>query len=430
MTAAAVELRADLPDWSAPLWEPWRYKIMYGGRGASRSWTVARSLLIKAANSPKRILCTREFQTSIHDSVHQLLRDQIELLGITGYTVTDYEIRHACGSVFLFEGLRRNIKKIKSMEGIDIAWVEEAENITKESWDILLPTIRKEGSEIWITFNPDEEEDNTYVRFVKTPPPGAWVKKVNWRDNPWFPRALQLEKDHAYRVDPDSADHIWEGETRKRSAAQILSGKWVIDTFTVQPYHTDEEQCGDLALGRRCSHGWDGPYQGMDFGFSTDPLAATRKWIHARKLYIEYEVYSLGVELDHIATHVALAIPGFGNYTTRADSSRPDSISFLRRHGLPRIIGAKKGPGSVEDGIAHLRSYDQIIIHPRCKHWAEEAKLYKYKVDERSGDVLPEIIDKHNHLIDASRYGLEPMIKPMRRVGLLFAGNSASTRSR
>lgn len=403
---------------------------MYGGRGASRSWTVARTLLIKAANAPLRILCTREFQSSIHDSVHQLLRDQIELLGITGYTVTDYEIRHACGSTFIFEGLRRNIKKIKSMEGIDICWVEEAENITKESWGILLPTIRKDGSEIWITFNPDEEEDNTYVRFVKNPPTNAWVKKINWRDNPWFPTTLRLEKDHDYRVDPDEADHIWEGETRKRSLAQILGGKWIVDTFLPVAYHDNEEDCGDLALGQKCSHGWDGPYQGMDFGFGTDPLAAVRKWIHARKLYIEYELYELGVELDHISDKVTRAIPGFERYVTRADSARPDSISYLRRHGLPRIIGAKKGQGSVEDGIAHLRSYDQIVIHPRCKHWQQEAKLYKYKVDEKSGDVLPDIIDKHNHLIDASRYGLEPLIKPTRRVGLIFAGTSVSSRSR
>lgn len=423
-------LRADLPSWSAPLWRPHRYKVMYGGRGASRSWTVARTLLIKAASEPKRILCTREFQTSIHDSVHQLLRDQIELLGISGYTVTDFEIRHACGSVFLFEGLRRNIKKIKSMEGIDIAWVEEAENITKESWDILIPTIRKEGSEIWITFNPDEEDDNTYVRFVKTPPPDSWVIKVNWRDNPWLPKTLLDEKDHAYRVDPESADHIWEGNTRKISEAQILRGKWIIDTFEPVPYHEHEDECGDIALGRRCSHGWDGPYQGMDFGFATDPLAAVRLWIHQRKLHVEHELYAFGVELDDISLKVTRAIPGFDRYTTRGDSARPDSISYLRRHGLPRLVGAKKGTGSVEDGIAHLRSYDQIVIHPRCKHWAEEAKLYKYKVDEKSGDVLPDIVDKHNHLMDGSRYALEPMIKPTRRVGLIMPGAASRVHSR
>lgn len=417
---APIQLRAQLPAWSAQMRHPHRYKVSYGGRGASRSWTFARMLLIRAATAPIRVLCTRELQTSIKDSVHKLLDDQIKLMGLAGFTVLDREIRHANGSLFLFEGLRYNINKIKSFEGIDVCWVEEAERVPKDSWDALIPTIRKEGSEIWVTFNPDEEADNTYQRFIKVPPRDALVMCVTWKDNPWFPRVLQLEKDYAYATDPDGADHVWGGSTRKINAAQILKGKWLIEEFTPVMAHTAPEDCADLREKRACSHAWDGPYQGMDFGYSSDPFASLRCWIHKRRLYVERELYRLGLELDHIVPAVEHAVPDFAKYVTRADSSRPDSISYLRRHGFARILGAVKGKGSVEDGIAHLRSYDMIVIHPRCTHTADEAKHYSYKVDERSGDILPDIVDAFNHCIDALRYALEPMMKQQRKVGVLF----------
>lgn len=400
-----------LPAYAIELWKPHRYKVIWGGRGGARSWTVARSLLLMAARKKTRILCAREMQSSIKDSVHQLLSDQITLLNLTGFTVTDREIRHKNGSFFIFAGLRHNATKIKSLEGIDICWVEEAERITKESWSILIPTIRKPGSEIWVTFNPDQEDDATYVRFILNSPTDCWQKKVSWEDNPWLSKELRDEKDYAYATDPEGADWVWGGNIRRISEAQILRGKWVIEEFVV-PFHTDEDG-QDIPL-------WDGPYQGMDFGFGSDPSAAVRLWVHNRTLYVEHEGWKLHLEIDDTATQWRDDIPGFDKYRTRADSARPDSISFLRRNGLPLIRPARKHAGSVEDGIAHLRSYERIVIHPRCKHFAQEAKLYSYKVDARSGDVLPIIVDKHNHLIDSARYALDPLIKPRRRAGTIF----------
>jgi phage terminase large subunit len=396
---AAVTVTADLPEFAEPLFEPKRYKVLYGGRGAGRSWTVARSLLIKAAAQPLRIGCFREFQKSIKDSVHRLLIDQIALLELPGYAVTDHEIRHWNGSLFLFEGLRHNVTKIKSLEGIDIAWVEEAERVTKSSWDVLIPTIRKAGSEIWVNFNPDLEDDPTYQRFVAKPPPNAWVKQVSCADNPWFPPELAAERAYLYAVDPDAAAHVWGGNCRRSTAAQIMNGKWVVDAF---------EPAAD----------WDGPYHGADFGFANDPNTLVKCWIapgtmpkSTGRLMIEHEAYKIGQDTDAIPEAWRATIPGCETYVIRADCARPETISYLARHGFPQIVGVEKWAGSVEDGIAHLRQYEQIVIHPRCTHAEFEARHYSYKLDPRTGDVLPVIIDLHNHIWDAVRYALAPLIK-------------------
>ena len=386
-----IERRADLPAYAEPLFRPCRYKVLYGGRGAARSWSVARALLIEAAQRPLRILCTRELQTSIRDSVHQLLKDQAALMGLP-FAATERDIRHANGSMFLFEGLRFNITKIKSLEGIDRCWVEEAERISAESWEVLVPTIRKAGSEIWVTFNPDREEDATYQRFIAHPPPEAWVRKVSADDNPWLPEALAAERAYLYRVDPEAAAHVWGGETRQATDAQVLRGKWIVEEFTP-------------------GEAWDGPYQGMDFGFAVDPTTLVRCWVAGRVLYVEHELYRVGLELDDTAKAALLAVPDAARYATRADSARPETISYLARHGLPQIVGVKKWHGSVEDGVAHLRQYERIVIHPRCKNTMAEARSYSYKVDRRSGDILPELADANNHCVDAIRYALAPLIR-------------------
>lgn len=196
-----------------PFLEPKRYKVAYGGRGSGKSWTVAQLLVMKAMTSSCRILCAREIQKSISDSVIQLLDDTINRMGVQDYfEVQRNQILGPNGSRFIFEGLRANITKIKSMEGIDIVWVEEAESVTSESWDTLIPTIRKPKSEIWITFNPRRQLDATYQRFVITPPPNAYVEKVNYSDNPWFPPELEKERKHMMETDFDLYQHIWEGE--------------------------------------------------------------------------------------------------------------------------------------------------------------------------------------------------------------------------
>lgn len=381
---------AKLPAYAEPLFQPARYKVLHGGRGGAKSWTVARALLIMAAQRPLRILCAREIQKSIQDSVHRLLADQAEALGLP-YDVTQREIRHPNGSLFLFEGLRHNITKIKSLEGVDIAWVEEAERISEASWNVLIPTIRKSGSEIWVTFNPDQETDPSYQRFVLKPPPGTWTKRVGWQDNPWFSEELRAEKDYLYRVDPDAAAHVWGGDCRQATDAQILKDKWTVEEF---------EPGEDWA-----------PLHGADFGFAQDPTTLIRTYVHGQTLYISHESYHIGLELDHTAAAWERAVPNVARYAIRADSARPESISYLKRHGMARIEAAPKWKGSVEDGIAHLRQYESIIIHPRCHHTIAEARLYSYKVDERTGDVLPQIVDKHNHCMDALRYALAPLIK-------------------
>jgi phage terminase large subunit len=200
-----------------------RYKVLYGGRGSAKSWSIARALFILALNPALlfgddrksiRILCARELQNSIKESVHQLLRDQIEQMGLSAFfNITDSSITSLNGSEFIFSGIKQNVTKIKSMEGIDIVWVEEAEKVSHNSWQVLIPTIRKDGSEIWVSFNPDEETDATSQRFLVNPPPAdvATIVKLNWTDNPWFNAELRKEKDYLYAVDTDAAEHVWGG---------------------------------------------------------------------------------------------------------------------------------------------------------------------------------------------------------------------------
>lgn len=382
----------EIPEKLGPFWEPARYKVAHGGRGGAKSWSIARLLLALAARSKLRILCARELQISIQDSVHKLLADQIAELGLGSfYEVQQAAIRGRNGSEFIFSGLRSNITKIKSMEGLDIVWVEEAQTVSAASWDVLIPTVRKEGSEIWVSFNPDQDDDPTYQRFVVAPPPGAVVVEIGWQDNPWFPETLRAEKDYLYRIDPEAAAHVWGGQTRRNSVAQVLRGRYVIESFT-----PDKD--------------WHGPYYGADWGFATDPTTLIRCWVHGRQLCIEHEAYGVGVDLDDTPA-LFDRVPGAKEHTMRADNSRPETISHLRRHGYTRIISAHKGPGSVEDGVEHLRSYERIVIHPRCTHTAEEARLWSYKVDKLTGDVLPKLADAHDHCWDAVRYALEPIIR-------------------
>ena len=198
------------------LFEKSRYKVLYGGRGGAKSWGVARALLIKGAKDCIRVLCAREFQTSIKDSVHKLLCDQIEALGLSGfYEITQTSIRGKNGTEFSFVGLKNNVANVKSYEGVDICWVEEAQTTSRLSWNVLIPTIRKPNSEIWVTFNPELESDETYQRFVINPPDDCIVVKINWSDNPWFPDTLRLEKDQLKARDPQAYNVVWEGLCRQ-----------------------------------------------------------------------------------------------------------------------------------------------------------------------------------------------------------------------
>jgi len=221
--------RIQLPFSLACLHQDSRYKVLHGGRGSAKSWSVARVLLMRGTDQPLRILCAREFQNSLADSVHRLLADQIELLQISGfYRVGKSSIIGANGTEFRFAGIRHNISKIKSFEGFDIVWVEEGQTVSKNSFDVLIPTIRKAGSEIWVTLNPDLEEDDAWQRFVVGPPPAdAIVQAVNWMDNPWLTDELRAEKDHLKARDLDAYQNVWEGQCR----SYVQGALWRMEVF-------------------------------------------------------------------------------------------------------------------------------------------------------------------------------------------------------
>jgi phage terminase large subunit len=365
------------------LFDPHRYKILYGGRGGMKSWGVGRALSILGAQQPRRILCAREYQTSIKDSVIALLKDQIRQLDLKSrYKFGATYIEGKNGTEFLFKGLRINPDEIKSLEGVDICWVEEAQRVSEDSWTYLIPTIRKQGSEIWGTFNPMDAEDATYQRFVLNTPPNTLLIKVNWYDNPWFPETLDQERQYCLQTDPDAYAWIWEGNPRKISDAVVFRGKFSIEAF---------ETPSDAYL-----------FFGADWGFGPDPTTLVRSFIKDRCLYIDYEAYALGLELNAIAG-VFDAVPGARDWPIEADSSQPQTIKHVSTFGF-KVRGAKKWAGSVEDGIAYLRSFDRIVVHERCYYTGQEMRLYSYKTDRVSGTVLPQLVDKHNHCIDALRY--------------------------
>jgi phage terminase large subunit len=396
--------KLQLPRKLQPLFRKARYKIARGGRGGAKSWGFANALLVMGASTRLRVLCARELQVSITESVHKLLADRIAAdpwLALV-YDVQKTSItNHITGTEFIFAGIRNNVTKIKSMEGIDICWVEEAEKVSDYSWQVLIPTIRKPGSAIWVSFNPDEESDPTSRRFITNVPPNSVVINIGWQDNPWFPDELRAEKDYLYAVDPEAAEHVWGGGYRKNSAAQIFRGKYKVESFVPEP-------------------DWDGPYYGADFGFSVDPSTLVKLFIHKNRLYISEEAYGVGIETDELPTFYEggtingktfQGVTGSKKRPIRADSARPETISYLQRHGYGNVRGAVKWQGSVEDGIQFLRSFECIVIHTRCKHAQEEARLYAYKVDRLTKEPTTDVDDKHNHIWDAVRYALEPLLK-------------------
>lgn len=391
MTTANVEIPEAFDFLFDPPLGAVRTRGAHGGRGSAKSWSFGAGTLIHGAQQPMRILCAREIQSSIKDSVHKLLSDTIDRIGLRGfYEVQERGIYGANGTEFLFKGLRFNVNEIKSLEGIDLCWVEEAQAVSKASWEILIPTIRKPGSEIWVTFNPDLESDETYQRFVAHPPPRSIIRKIGYEDNPWLPDVLRDEAEALRASDLEAYDHIWGGNPWTKSKASIFADKCVVRDFTP----------GD---------GWNGPYYGADWGFANDPTVLVRCWIFENDLYVEYDEGDPKMDNDTTAARFK-AVPGASEHLIRADSARPETINEMVKRGL-RVEAAPKWDGSVADGIAHIRSYRNVVIHPRCKGLQEEAKLYRYKVDRLSGDVMPVPVDKYNHRWDAIRYGLSPMIR-------------------
>jgi len=379
----------------AGLFSPRRYKVFYGGRGSSKSWSVAGALALLAHTSKHRIGCFRELQNTISDSVHRLLRDRIEAMDLLPwFDISQAAIRsRVTGSEFLFKGLRHNATEIKSTEGITIAWIEEAQLVGKDSLEILIPTIRVQGSELWFTFNPIEETDPIYRRFVVNPPPDALVVKVGWEDNPWFPETLNRERLYMLHADPDAYEHVWNGACRTISESVIFKSRYVIESF-------------EAPRGARF-------YFGADFGFANDPTVLIRCYTTGtqanEELWVDYEAVGYGVEIDDTPA-LFDKIPEARKWPIKADCARPETISYLRRQGF-NITPADKWRGSVEDGIAHLKGFKKIHIHERCRNLQQEARLYSYKVDRVTKEVLPVVISKHDHSWDALRYSLATFIK-------------------
>jgi phage terminase large subunit len=388
-----------------PILQPFRYKVLWGGRAGTKSHTIARGLIAQSCAQKLRILCTREYQNSISDSVHRILCDAIGALKLNDYFDIQQRaiFNRSTGSEFIFKGLHHNIQEIKSIEGIDRCWIEEAQAVSEESWQVLEPTIRNPGSEIWVSFNPYKDDDPTYIRMIKRTPPGCFRLKLGWQDNPWFSEEMNKLRLYTLKTDPDAYDWIWEGHTRKISEATIFRNSFVIEPF--------EEP--DVGIERF--------FYGVDWGFSVDPTAMVRCFILDDILFITHEAYSVGVELDDLPAlfegGVAEkngvqyeGIPGVHEWPIWADNARPETISYVRRRGF-NIDAADKWKGCVEDGIEHLKGFRKIVIHPRCVNTAQEFRLYSYKTDPKTEQVLPIIVDKWNHSIDAIRYALNGYIQ-------------------
>jgi phage terminase large subunit len=369
-----------------PLLQPARYKGAYGGRGSGKSHFFAEALVWRAVQQKGlRWVCIREVQKSLAQSAKLLIEDKISNLGLSSkFKSTDTKIVTPGDGMIIFQGMQNHTAdSIKSLEGFDGSWTEEAHTLSQYSLDLLRPTIRKPNSENWFSWNPDDEKDPVDVFLRQEAPDDSIVVRANWNDNLLFPEVLRQEKDYDFRRDKDRYAHIWLGEYRKQSQARVFSN-WRVEEF---------ETPSDTRF-----------YFGADWGFSVDPTVLVRCWIAGRTLYIDHEAYAVGCEIDNIPALFS-QIPGAKTWKITADSARPETISYVSRHGF-NIVPAKKGPSSVEDGIEFLKSYD-IVVHPRCRHTRDELLTYSWKVDPKTGEILPILADKANHVIDSCRYALE-----------------------
>lgn len=365
------------------------YKCWYGGRASAKSTQLARGAIYRSWLKPMKILCTREYQNSIKDSILALLSNQIYILGLQDYfEIQKQAIFGKNGTEFIFKGLSLNSSSIRSMEGIDLCLIMEAQYISDNSFTDLLPTIRENNSEIWLEWNPYSDSDPVHQRFIVNPPPDSYICNVNFRNNPWLSdkslRTMEYDKQRNYEL----YLHVWEGKTLKLTESLVFK-HYKIDG-SIEPKESDVL------------------YYGSDFGFSVDPTTLIRLWIDDKKreLYIDHEVYDIGVEIDDIPA-LYDKIPGARKWTITADSARPETISYLKRQGF-KMRASKKGAGSVKEGVKFLQSYD-IVIHPRCKQTISEFGSYSWKVDKLTNEILPILNDSNNHIIDACRYALEKL---------------------
>lgn len=366
-----------------------RYIGIKGGRGGAKSWFVVdHKILAEHVRDPDRItVCFREVQKSLEDSSKRLLEQRILDHGLEDYfDVKSTQIRSKRGrGVILFRGLSdQTAQSIKSLEGIDLAWLEEAQDISKRSIKILLPTVRKPGSRVIATWNPVNETDPIDALFcAKDKLPNSIVVEANYYDNPWCTEELRALAEQAMASDPEEYAHIWEGRYLTQSKARVFTN------FQVEKFEAPKD-----AIFR----------YGLDFGFSPDPTVLVRGFIVGNRLYIDHEAYETELEIEDTPA-MLLTVPGADTFTITAASDRPERIKSLRRAGF-NAVPAVRGNNSVQDGVSFLKGY-QIIVHPRCVNVIRELRTYSRKVDPLTGEVLPILEDKHNHTIDAMRYLVE-----------------------
>lgn len=371
-----------------------RFKGSYGGRGSGKSWFWAGET-VRALLSGRNVLCIREVQNSIAESVKRLIENRITELGLDDlFKITDKEITCQSGASAIFRGMQNHTAaSVKSLEGFDVAWWEEAQTASQRSLDLLIPTIRAPGSELWFSWNP-ENADDPIEWLRRDPPENAIVRQINWNDNPWFPDELRSDMARDRKRDPAKYAHVWEGQYRALSEAQIFRN-----------WRVAELAPPDNAV-------W---FYGADWGFAQDATAAVRCCMPGDGvLYVDAEVYGVGVPTDALPGLLA-GLPDARQWPMRADSARPETIDYVRRHGFPKIRAARKGKGSVEDGITFLQGMD-IAVHPRCVNLIRELRTYAYKTDPRTNEVLPVVDDGNDHVLDALRYAVEGLHRRGKRL--------------
>jgi phage terminase large subunit len=390
-------MQVDFPEKLGFLFEPSRYKVAYGGRGSAKSWSFARALLVKGKSKKHRILCAREVQKSIKDSVHKLLSDQIQVMGMGDfYEVIENAIRGKNGTEFAFAGLASHtVESIKSFEGVDIVWIEEAQVVTKRSWDVLIPTIRKDDSEIWVSYNPELDTDETHQRFAINPPPDSLIAKVNWDDNPWFPPVLEKERQHCKLTNPKDYANIWEGECKP-----AVSGAIYYDEISLSQ---DE--------GRICNVPYDPTLKVQivfDLGWN-DAMAISLVQKHASELrLIEYYEDSHKT-LDHYSAWLREKNMNWGKMylphdgRTRDFKTGKSAEEIMQSFGWDVAITPNMG---IEDGIRLTRmTFNRIYFDKnKCERLIQCAKRYRRSINQQTQEPGAPLHDEWSHGADNLRY--------------------------
>lgn len=401
----ALNVDLQMPEFAEALYTDFPEKVFYGGRGGGKSYAVADYFLTEGIHKEHKFLCCREFQNSMSDSVLSLLESRMKAIGVQDfYEVQRDRILGENGTEFLFKGIRNNVDNIKSIPNISKCWVEEAQSISINSLNTLFPTIREEGSEIIFTFNPRFTTDPVYDKYIthQEDNPQAIVTKVNYNDNPYFTSVLERQRLQMLKTDPALYMHVWEGGCIHHTDAQIYKNKFTVKDFTPDPAT------------------WGFPYYGLDFGFSQSSTAFVKLWVYDNCIWIEKEAVKLHLDLDFTAEYILNRIPEARNSVILADSARPESISYLSRHGLQLIEPVHKGKNSVEDGIAFMRSFNQIYINSSCENTIRDFTMYSYKVNPTTNDVTNIVEHKNDHTCDAARYAVNKLMR-MTQNPLLFA---------